>query len=112
MSDARILVPPLNFAMVAPGVYRSGYPNKKNFPFLQKLGLKSIMYLCEDDYSTDNLTFLAENGIKIFHLKISGNKEPFAEIDQADIASALVKVLDERNHPSKSYYCHGHDSER
>jgi len=38
------LVPPLNFAMVAPGVYRSGYPNKRNFPFLRRLGLRSIMY--------------------------------------------------------------------
>jgi len=38
-----VFVPPLNFAMVAPGVYRSGYPNKKNFPFLKKLKLKSIM---------------------------------------------------------------------
>ncbi len=41
----RVLIPPLNFAMVAKGVYRSGYPNSKNFPFLKKLGLKSIMYL-------------------------------------------------------------------
>ena len=39
-----LLVPPLNFAMVAPGVYRSGYPNKRNFPFLRRLGLRSIMY--------------------------------------------------------------------
>ncbi len=39
----RMLIPPLNFAMVAKGVYRSGYPNPKNFPFLKKLGLKSIL---------------------------------------------------------------------
>jgi hypothetical protein len=38
-----VVVPPLNFAMVAPGVYRSGYPNKRNFPFLRRLGLRSIM---------------------------------------------------------------------
>jgi hypothetical protein len=37
------LVPPLNFAMVAPGVYRSGHPNRQNFPFLRKLGLKTVM---------------------------------------------------------------------
>jgi tyrosine-protein phosphatase SIW14 len=37
------LVPPLNFAMVATGVYRSGHPNKQNFSFLRKLGLKTIM---------------------------------------------------------------------
>ncbi|KAF9127528.1 hypothetical protein BGW39_005795 [Mortierella sp. 14UC] len=35
-----VLVPPLNFALVAPGVYRSGHPNKHNFPFMKKLGLK------------------------------------------------------------------------
>ncbi|TPX61421.1 hypothetical protein SpCBS45565_g07260 [Spizellomyces sp. 'palustris'] len=87
------VVPPLNFAMVAPGVYRSGYPNKKNFPFLKKLGLKSIMYLCEDEYSEDTLAFLGGYGIKIFHVRISGNKEPFGEIDQAEIAGALVEVL-------------------
>jgi tyrosine-protein phosphatase SIW14 len=37
------LVPPLNFAMIASGVYRSGHPNKQNFAFLRKLGLKTIM---------------------------------------------------------------------
>ena len=44
-TEAKVMVPPLNFAMVAPGVYRSGHPNRQNFPFLIKLGLKSIMYI-------------------------------------------------------------------
>ncbi|KAJ3185812.1 hypothetical protein HDU85_001181 [Gaertneriomyces sp. JEL0708] len=96
---AKPLVPPLNFAMVAPGVYRSGYPNRKNFPFLQKLGLKSIMYLAEDDYFPETLTFLADHNIKIFHVRIGGNKEPFGEIDQKLISDALVNVLDTRLHP-------------
>lgn len=39
-----VLVPPLNFAMVSKGIYRSGYPNRKNFPFLAKLKLRSILY--------------------------------------------------------------------
>jgi len=38
-----VLVPPLNFALVAPGIYRSGHPNKHNFPFMKKLGLKVIV---------------------------------------------------------------------
>lgn len=58
-----ILVPPLNFAMILPGaselaaatrrleadpacpagVYRSGHPNLKNFPFMDTLHLRSIM---------------------------------------------------------------------
>ena len=38
-----LLIPPLNFAMVDKGVYRSGYPNMKNLPFLQKLRLRSVV---------------------------------------------------------------------
>ncbi|OMJ25305.1 putative tyrosine-protein phosphatase [Smittium culicis] len=38
-----LLVPPLNFAMVAPGIYRSGFPNTRNHNFLLSLGLKKIM---------------------------------------------------------------------
>lgn len=40
-----LLIPPLNFAMVDKGVYRSGYPNKKNLPFLYKLRLRSVVYV-------------------------------------------------------------------
>ena len=37
------LVPPENFAMVCPGVYRSGFPKKRNFRFLEGLGLKTVL---------------------------------------------------------------------
>ena len=40
-----VLVPPINFALVVPGVYRSGHPNKKNFGFLRQLKLKGIMWV-------------------------------------------------------------------
>ena len=39
------LVPPDNFAMVWRGVYRSGYPTKRNFAFLRQLGLRSVLFL-------------------------------------------------------------------
>jgi tyrosine-protein phosphatase SIW14 len=32
-----ILVPPLNFALAAPDVYRSGFPNKKKYSLLTQL---------------------------------------------------------------------------
>ena len=38
------LIPPNNFNMVSNWVYRSSFPKKKNFAFLKKLGLKSILY--------------------------------------------------------------------
>lgn len=43
LSISPLLIPPQNFAMIAKGIYRSGYPNSKNYPFMQKLGLKSLL---------------------------------------------------------------------
>ena len=37
------LVPPENFSVVASGVYRSGFPLKKNFRFMETLRLKTIL---------------------------------------------------------------------
>lgn len=38
-------IPPENLAMVCKGVYRSALPKKKNFPYLTRMGLKSILTL-------------------------------------------------------------------
>ena len=38
-----LYMPPLNFAMVDNGVFRSGFPDTANFAFLQTLGLRSIL---------------------------------------------------------------------
>lgn len=38
-----VLIPPENFGMVAAGVYRASYPDRRNFTFLKKLKLKSIV---------------------------------------------------------------------
>jgi tyrosine-protein phosphatase SIW14 len=37
------LVPPLNFAMVDDGIFRSGFPGAANFRFLRSLNLRSIV---------------------------------------------------------------------
>ncbi|KAI5953742.1 hypothetical protein KGF57_003951 [Candida theae] len=39
------LVPPLNFSLVEDGIYRSGFPMEINYPFLQQLNLRTIIYL-------------------------------------------------------------------
>ncbi|RRT62932.1 hypothetical protein B296_00038966 [Ensete ventricosum] len=38
-----LLVPPLNFAMVDYGVFRSGFPDAANFGFLRTLSLRSVL---------------------------------------------------------------------
>eukprot|EP00245_Coleochaete_scutata_P008218 TRINITY_DN245_c0_g2_i1.p1 TRINITY_DN245_c0_g2~~TRINITY_DN245_c0_g2_i1.p1 ORF type:complete len:193 (+),score=34.33 TRINITY_DN245_c0_g2_i1:39-581(+) len=94
-----LFIPPINFAMVDKGVYRSGYPNTKNLPFLNKLGLRSVVYLCPEKYPEVVLDFLEKNNIKLFHFGIEGNKEPFVDIPEDVIRDALQVLLDARNHP-------------
>lgn len=43
VDDLTVPGQPLNFGTVVPGVYRSSYPKEADYPFLQKLGLKTIM---------------------------------------------------------------------
>ncbi|KAI9341694.1 tyrosine phosphatase family-domain-containing protein [Obelidium mucronatum] len=99
------VVPPVNFAMVEAGVYRAGKPSKHSYPFMQSLNLKTIMYLSSSKDSEANKKFAQENDIKYFHFLIKENKEPFQQIDQEELAKALVEciVKDVRNHPMLIY---------
>mmetsp|Transcript_32627 Transcript_32627/g.103978 ORF Transcript_32627/g.103978 Transcript_32627/m.103978 type:complete len:295 (-) Transcript_32627:31-915(-) len=129
MGSGYLYIPPINFSMVEKGIYRSGYPNKKNVPFLEKLGLHSIVYLCPEPYPEQMASFLSGNNIRVFHFGIEGNKvwrgapppppacsaaarkgadkarrrrgvqEPFVEIPEDMIRKALKVLQDKRNHP-------------
>ncbi|CAA7049466.1 unnamed protein product [Microthlaspi erraticum] len=72
--DQLNLIPPLNFAMVDNGIFRSGFPDSANFSFLKTLGLRSIISLCPEPYRDNNMQFLKSNGIKLFQFGIQGYK--------------------------------------
>lgn len=90
---------PENFSMVAPGVFRSGFPKKKNFAFLRHLGIRSILFLAPEDYPDGSLAFMAAHGIELLQHGVSGNKEPFVEINVDVMKAAVISTLDVRNHP-------------
>ncbi|CAL5411730.1 unnamed protein product [Camellia sinensis] len=72
--DDGFYIPPLNFAMVDNGIFRSGFPDTANFPFLQSLGLRSIICLCPEPYPEPNAEFVKSNGIQLFQFGIEGCK--------------------------------------
>ncbi|XP_075634116.1 inositol diphosphatase DSP3-like isoform X2 [Castanea sativa] len=67
-----VLVPPSNFSMVEDGIFRSGFPQPDNFPFLDTLNLRSIIYLCPEPYPEENLEFLQSRNIRLFQFGIEG----------------------------------------
>jgi tyrosine-protein phosphatase SIW14 len=84
MEEDTIVIPE-NFSMVAPGIYRSSFPKRKNFTFLKKLQLKSVLTLILEDYPSINNTFLQENSIQLFQFGVAGNKEPFVDIPEEKV---------------------------
>lgn len=94
-----LLVPPLNFDMVCAessrhasngrrtggssggALYRSGFPNERNYPFLDTLKLRSIMYLAADDVRPNLQNYIDESRgqTRLLHFPLNVNKEPFAE---------------------------------
>ncbi|PWN30524.1 hypothetical protein BDZ90DRAFT_229536 [Jaminaea rosea] len=94
-----ILVPPLNFANVSVGISRSGHPNERNYEFLRRLELKTVLYVANEDYRPGMSAFCEQEGIKVLHCPISVNKEPFAIMEDEEVARALECLLDKRNHP-------------
>ncbi|RIB17049.1 tyrosine phosphatase family-domain-containing protein [Gigaspora rosea] len=100
------LIPPGNFSMVSTWIYRSSFPKKKNFAFLKKLGLKSILTLILEDYPEQNRKFLEANNIKLIQFGIAGNKECcnifnylFLYCTILPFKINLINLLDQRNHP-------------
>jgi tyrosine-protein phosphatase SIW14 len=47
-------------------VYRSSYPTKKTLPFLKQIGVRSVVYLCLEEYTEGSRKFLEDNGIALF----------------------------------------------
>ncbi|CAA3002241.1 probable tyrosine- phosphatase At1g05000 [Olea europaea subsp. europaea] len=94
-----VLLPPTNFSTVVDNtVYRSGFPQPSNLPFLRSLKLRSILYLCPEPYPEENWQFLQSNKVKLFQFGIDGTKEPSA-IPRSTITEALKVLIDVRNHP-------------
>ncbi|OMO89282.1 Protein-tyrosine phosphatase, SIW14-like protein [Corchorus olitorius] len=85
--------------MVEEGIYRSGFPQPSNFPYLETLNLRSIIYLCPEPYPEENLQFLRSHDIKLFQFGIEGKTEPSLAILKDAIREALKILIDVRNHP-------------
>jgi len=93
------LIPPLNFASVCKGIYRSGYPVSMNFPFLRQKRLKSILCLCPEILKSSTQEFAEQNGINIHCIQLTEAKEPFIGISNEAVANALQILIDTNNHP-------------
>jgi len=93
-------MPPVNYGLVEEDLHRSGQPIELNFPFMEKLRLKKVIYLSPDDPDPVFLSFLKDQDIEFVRL---GNEESarssWNSISEETVLKALGILLDSKNYP-------------
>ncbi|KAJ1734340.1 protein-tyrosine-phosphatase [Coemansia biformis] len=76
------LIPPHRFERVQNQVYRGGYPKHRNFRFLRRLGLKTIVSLIPGDQDSALAEFCAREGIERVCMQVESPNENVTLKDQ------------------------------
>lgn len=80
--------------------FSAGQPNELNFPFLEKLQLKTVIWLAPDEPSEAFQNFLDEQGIETFHLGLSDHyQNPWNPVSEDMVIEALAIILEKKHYP-------------
>ncbi|ORX57253.1 putative tyrosine phosphatase family protein [Piromyces finnis] len=91
-------IPPLNFGLVEEDLYRSGQPNELNFPYLERLGLKTVVFLAPEEPNQKFLNFIDDQEIQLYHLG-STSTSAWDNISEEIVLEALDLILNPENYP-------------
>ncbi|EGC33919.1 hypothetical protein DICPUDRAFT_35957, partial [Dictyostelium purpureum] len=89
------LIPPFRFAIVEEGLYRGSYPTDRNFRFLKRFKLKTIVSLTPKPPTKSFYTFCERYGTTGKHFTVSKFKD-----DVTLSASQVVQLLELMIEPS------------
>ncbi|KAL0234354.1 hypothetical protein PCE1_001390 [Barthelona sp. PCE] len=90
-------VPPINFGCVEHGIYRSGFPAALNFPFLETLNLRTIVYLANQPPSATLQQFVDEHNITLIALQESNGT--WNSISEETVVVAMRWILNPEAYP-------------
>lgn len=82
--------PPLNFSLVANGLYRSGHPIPMNYQFLETLKLKTVIYIGDKSDNLEYYNWIEKMGIKFVYVPLIND---FKDVSNEEIARKLNLIL-------------------
>jgi len=93
--------PPPNFGLVEEDFYRSGMPSAQCMPFMERLSIKTILFLSHEDVPRTLLNFCTEKGVEIIRPVVTETKFMKASppISEDETLFALQVVLDASKYP-------------
>ena len=90
---------PVNFQVIAPGLYRSSYPQYAHFEKLGELKLKTIVTLVPGTLPETYQKFISDAGIVHHHIPILANKDPEVYTSDEVVYTVLEIMLNQSNYP-------------
>ncbi|KAF3115559.1 tyrosine-protein phosphatase required for protection against superoxide stress (By similarity), variant 3 [Orbilia oligospora] len=91
------VVPPLNFACVEEGLYRSAGPLPLNLPFVSDLNLDTIIWMATEDPSPEFFSWIRANGIKFLNFGIGEITAPWDPEIERNVIGALQALAEASN---------------
>jgi len=102
------LIPPFRYAIVEEGVFRGAYPTEKNFRFLRRLKLKTIISLTPKRPSKVIVGFSEQEGIVLKHFHVPKFKDD-VPISSSQMVQLLQLIIDPNNLPVYIHCLDGSD---
>lgn len=96
--------PPINFGVVAPGVYRSGYPDPSAYEFLRS-DVKTIVTLVSNEMPPSYADLIRRSSIRHHVFDMAGTKK--AAIPDQMMTSIISVVNNPANYPLLIHCNHG-----
>ena len=96
-------IPPVNFGLVEEDLYRSGLPNELNFPYLERLNLRTLIYLAPGAPNDQLQSFVEEQDIKCVALGgnqgLEARRKAWNPLSEETVLEVLDLILDRSNYP-------------
>ena len=93
------LVPPFRFGTVEDGVYRGAFPVLRNFNFLRRLKLRTILSLTPESATYDLREFASAHNITLKYIQTEKYKGESVSLLAPEISDALQVIINAENHP-------------
>jgi len=95
------IITPFRFAIVEEGLYRGAYPTTKNFTFLKRLKLRTIVSLIPEPPNKELLQFCEKQKIINKHFPVPKFKEEDSKVrvQPSSVAQILQVIINTKNLP-------------
>ncbi|BGP24841.1 tyrosine-protein phosphatase OCA1 [Rhodotorula toruloides] len=95
----RSLIPPPNFGIVEEGLYRSSQPTEANFLFLDKLALRTVIWLAPEEANEPFREYIKDRNITLHHIAADEFAASYDPLSEETVLQALDLILDPTNSP-------------